>query len=190
MSLDSIELVIRFEKRFNVRLSDKEAEKIQTVEQAAAAFAKHLPPLRASTPTRALVRDRILQALGKSGELTDSVRLVDLFQRDTLVHDWKRLTEGTKFKMPRLPYADRLKNGRPGILEWVFGSTRATLANRTFGELVDWVVALNHEELIDVTRCSEYDVLMIAMGITEDQTGVSITEIRPTSSFINDLGID
>ncbi len=42
-SLDTVELIMEFEKEFNVSIPDEEAEKIQTVGQAIAYLTEHAP---------------------------------------------------------------------------------------------------------------------------------------------------
>ena len=65
------------------------------------------------------------------------------------------------------------------------------LSQDTIGDLVHWMLSMNHQKFIEVSAlCSKHDVEMIIIGIVSDAAGIPVNEIRLTHSITNDLGID
>jgi hypothetical protein len=57
-------------------------------------------------------------------------------------------------------------------------------------ELIGWIVAFNYEKLLGPPFASQYEIEQAVIGLTSDQSGVPVEEIRLQSSFTNDLGMD
>ncbi|SDJ92190.1 hypothetical protein SAMN05421823_101428 [Catalinimonas alkaloidigena] len=95
------------------------------------------------------------------------------------------------WKFPPLPKADlsdaSLKNRSP--FHHPQGSK--ALLQHTLADLIHFIGALNYEKLISLPHpASRYEVERVIVGITYERTGVDIEEIKPSSRFTYDLGID
>jgi hypothetical protein len=97
-----------------------------------------------------------------------------------------------ELKLPSLPPKDAEGKLNSVLLfllpKWVSGRSVLEL---NFGQIVDAVVAHNHQTLIDPLKPrSRYEILMAVIGLSSDKLGIAELEIRPTDSYVNDLGID
>jgi hypothetical protein len=59
-----------------------------------------------------------------------------------------------------------------------------------FADLIDWTLARNYELLLAKPWQNQYEVLQAVIGITSDSSGVEVSDIKPDSHFVYDLGID
>lgn len=61
---------------------------------------------------------------------------------------------------------------------------------QTLAALTDWTIAFNYEKLLLPPFTSQYEIEQVVIGLTSDKSGVPVEEIRLTSSFTSDLGMD
>jgi hypothetical protein len=186
MGLDTVELIVAFEKHFQITIPDREAERISTVGEAAACVTR-LKGLSAD-PARTAVHYAVLQ------KLLDCIRPDFPAAQGTMVlaafhHLPTQLTACMGLELPKLP---GLQPAAPGLLQKLLstsGLSPADWSKYTVADLVDWTLAQNYTSLLP-TPATLYEVQRAAIGITSYCSGVSVPEIQLTDSFTNDLGMD
>ena len=197
MGLDSVELVMAVEDKFGIRIEDSEAEKIYTIQD----FADIVYDKIITNPTdKCLVQIvfyRIRKAIGNltltKDEIYPEMKISELFTPLELKEKWHRLRIETGLELPKLVSLDF--NPKLGSYVKIFGiktiKRTRPVSKGTLRQLVDWTISLNRDKLINIEKIStKYEVERIICGITEDKTGVPISEIELYHSFSNDLGID
>lgn len=129
VGLDSVELVMDVEDRFNVKLPDADCQRVRTVADLAALVIMQLPKTEGVCPTaRAFFQFRTLivtHAVRERGRVRPKTRLSDLFPPDSR-RLWKALRKQDR-RMPRLvatPRADRiiLWSGAITAFAWLMAS--------------------------------------------------------------------
>ncbi|MCB2407188.1 hypothetical protein [Hymenobacter lucidus] len=190
MGLDSVELLVAFEKRFNLSIPDTEAEWIDTVAEAAECIGRHLrvPVAASRSAVFTAVLASLLQCLSQqklpAASITAATQLEALWPAGPAAEGLQLLAGCLALKIPGLP------KPRTGFSAWLLGQPSAPVwAGKTVADFVDWLVALNQEQLLP-TVATLYDVQRVVVGITSEKIGVPVDEIRLTDSFVNDLGID
>ena len=197
MGLDSVELVMAVEDKFGIRIEDSEAEKIYTIQD----FADIVYDKIITNPTDKclgqIVFYRIRKAIGNltltKDEIYPEMKISELFTPLELKEKWHRLRIETGLELPELVGLDF--NPKLGSYVKIFGiktiKRTRPVSKGTLRQLVDWTISLNRDKLINIEKIStKYEVERIICGITEDKTGVPISEIELYHSFSNDLGID
>jgi acyl carrier protein len=198
MGLDTVELIVSFEKHFGVEITDSAAGSIRTVGDMAAWLGQQLGTIgRRESAVRETVAQQLrtffeLPATLATAETEVTPLLALLPNHAAWKHYAAELRAQYRLVSPQLPV---VAPAPPlGWLARLFGSDqlppRPTLSNSTLGELIDWTVALNYEKLLSPPYSSQYDVEQAVIGLTCDKSGVEIEEIRLSSSFTNDLGMD
>ena len=198
MGLDTVELVVSFEKHFNLIVPDRVAERISTVGEMAAWLGQQLGTAgRRESAARNAVAMQLRELFTLPATLAAAeVQTTPLSQllpdRATLQQAAAQLLVRAGLLLPVLP--QNAASLPSGWLARLFGSdqlpTRPSLGNSTLGELIDWTVALNYEKLLLPPYSNQYDVEQAVIGITCDKSGVKVAEVRLSSSFTNDLGMD
>jgi acyl carrier protein len=181
-----------FERYFNLEIPDAVSEGIYTVGDAATWFSQQLGVAgQRQSAVRVAVAEQIVSELPPGSAETTPLRHVfpdasalkacryALSERRSLVLPplsplqeapislslWERLTDRA---LPRVPH-------------WY---------TQTVAELIDWTIAFKYEKLLIPPLASQYEVEQASIGLTSDQSGVPVEEIRLQSSFTNDLGMD
>ena len=192
MGLDSVELVITIEKHFAISISDGEAEKAMTVQDVADLVARHRPLVPDDRDVRGEVRIRLLRILeAQTASIADDTPFAELCQERLPAEIWRQWPSNDLLK-PDLPPNDQRYLGSNSwfafmIPKW---APDRSILDLTFGQVLDAVVAHNHMRLIDPLRPrSRYEILMAVIGVSSDSIGVAELEMRPTDSYVNDLGV-
>lgn len=186
MGLDTVELVVAFEKHFRVSIPDWEAETIGTVEEAAACVTrlKGFSPDPARTTAFYTVLEKLLGCMGAEFPAVEDTTLLS-----ALRHSQAQLTTCLGLEVPQLPglqppasgwLQKLLRIGWPAPLDW---------SKYTVADLTDWIVAQNYASLLP-EPVTLYEVQRAIIGITSYCSGLSVPEIRLQDSFTNDLGMD
>jgi hypothetical protein len=196
MGLDSVELVMRFEREFGLPIPDREVEQISTIGQMANWFYAHLPihqPER-DLPGEMLARlNQALERLGLPPVRDPAQRLADLLPPGDITATWQALQTALGLALPQLNDIDLKKSpqnwlGKLGIPPW---RPKSGVLASTVAELGQHICVLNYQQLIDFDRfSSQYEIMVAVMGITHHQCGVEPSEMHRDSRFANDLGID
>ncbi|MBD2767085.1 hypothetical protein IC235_04145 [Hymenobacter sp. BT664] len=197
MGLDTVELVVSFEKYFSLEIPDAVAEQLSTVGDVAEWLGQQLGTLgrRESTAREAVAAQlqQLFAAALPALRPAHEVPLAELLpNRRAQAQYAAQLLASSRLQLPELRYP-----GAAPAVQWLaklFGGDqlppKPTLATGTLADLTDWTVALNYQVLLRPPLHSQYDVEQAVIGLTSDQSGVDIPEISLRSSFTNDLGMD
>ena len=198
MGLDTVELIVSFEKHFGLDIPDRVAERINTVGDMAAWLGQQLGTTgRRDSAARVAVATHLRELVALP--VTLATKEAEATPLQLLLPDvaaWKnhaaQLLARHGLELPRLPLVPSIP--AIGWLARLFGSDRLpprpALSTSTLGELTDWTVALNFEQLLPPPHHNQYDVEQAVIGLTCDKCGISVEKIRLGSSFTNDLGLD
>ena len=198
MGLDTVALIVSFEKHFSLIIPDQAVERISTVGEMAAWLGQQLGTIGRR---ESAVRNAMALQLRGFFELPATLAAAEAEAKPLLTllpyHAiWEQYAADFRAQsglaLPLLPMVAPAPLF--GWLARLFGSdrlpTRSSLSNSTLGELIDWTVALNYEKLLPPPYANQYDVEQAVISLTCDKSGVEVVEIRLSSSFTNDLGMD
>jgi hypothetical protein len=195
MSLDSVELVVEFEKYFGLAFPDLEIEKVVTVQDMVNLVAKRLKITKKACSKQYALFVRIQGALlemqlDASGlELkTPIFKILD--PEDS--NQWREFVSLMQLEVPR-PHTEKNKE-RTGFfkrfnrLTWHVNYDWRALNVEQF---IMAIAAKNHKQLVGSYELSTlFEIEVVIVGITYEHTLVDIYEIQPGVSFANGLGID
>ena len=195
MGLDTVELVVAFEKHFQLEIPDPIAEQMGSVGDVAVWVGQQL----GTTEQRlSVIRINVAKALKHLLFAEQANEEGDKLLKDLLpdLHAYqeaaRRLQDehGLLFLIPdSIP-----RNSGNGWLRKLFagfgpeGETTASLYK--LSQLVDWTVAYNYEKLLMLPLTSQYEVEQAVIGITANKSGVDIPNIKLSSRFAYELGMD
>ncbi|MDU0369254.1 hypothetical protein ACFPAF_02510 [Hymenobacter endophyticus] len=199
MGLDSVELVVAFEKYFGLDIPNRMAEQLLTVADAAHAITglKNL----STNPARTVAYDELLLRL-----LRCLQTLQPLVTKATLLPELGLLGSSTKqqvtlatclqLQLPDL-FQTRWLSSSPGWWQRLFNTTSTAAltppypnwGQSTVADLAEWLLAQNYARLLP-QPATLYEVQRIVVGITSHQCGIPVPEIRLADSFTYDLGVD
>jgi hypothetical protein len=194
MGLDTVELIVAFEKHFQISIPDQEAEKIGTVGEAAACVTqlRGLLPDPIRTAAYHTVLQQVLSCLQPEFPTVSEVtRLAALWPAPSRGQATRQLANCLELEVPPLPklqpplppatwLPQLLQIRRPAPPEY-FPSTVA--------DLTEWIVAQNYARLLPAPT-TLYEAQRVMVGLTSYYSGVPVPEIRLSDSFTNDLGMD
>ncbi|WP_317129608.1 acyl carrier protein [Hymenobacter setariae] len=192
MGLDTAELAMSFERYFNQEIPDEAAEKLYTVGDVATWFSQRLGVAGQQQSTvRTVVAKQILSELPTgSAEVTP---LGQVFPGAPALKIYRHaLRERYGLILPPLSPLQAAPT-TPSLWERLTGQLLPRVPHwytQTVAELIDWTVAFNYEKLLRSPFASQYEIEQAVIGLTSDQSGVPVEEIRLQSSFTNDLGMD
>ena len=197
MGLDSVELVMSVEDKFGIRIQDSEAEKIYTVEDLIDIVFSRIIMNPTDKCLTQIVFYKIRKALrdltSNETQISPDLKISELFSISELKEKWSQLKVLVGLELPDLVALDF--NSELGSHVKIFGiktiKRTTPVSKGTLKQLVDWTISLNYDRLIDIENISsKYEIERIICAITEDRTGIPISEIELHHSFTNDLGID
>lgn len=188
MGLDSVELVMEWEKYFNIEIPDKEAVKMSTVQDAIEYIAAQVEYSQQQIDTKEKLLSEFKNSIAEMG-INFSMTLYDnIFQQIPAKEHktWKRISSETKLEMPEPLAAGALEK----FIDRIFPQ-KDNLEIVTLDRFIDLLAAVNYVKLIDRNHIQgKYEVMIAVMGITIQKIGVSPFEVFLDSSFTKDLGID
>jgi acyl carrier protein len=198
MGLDSVALVVDVEKHFDISISNKEAEKIYTVQDFAdCVFTK--VTLHPSRKCRSQIlfyqfRSFLVDKFGIEKErITLDTKLKDLILFEDLRTTWKQIETSLLVKLPELSQLDFDPALERDIrfLGLKFWTRKTPVTDGTVKKLVDWTLSLNHVTFIDPKNlCNRTDIERIVIGIISESCGIPVDEIKLSHSITDDLGVD
>ncbi|MGI4863891.1 MAG: hypothetical protein ACRYFZ_08205 [Janthinobacterium lividum] len=198
MGLDTVELIMSFERHFKLEIPDAAAESVRTVGELAAWLSQELGLAgQHQSAVRLAVWAQLRAVLylrnSKSGVYTEEALLHEVFpSRQQLANCRQQLLSRYGLLLPDLtppPTTPKI----PSLWEKIWGRplwSPPTWPTQTLAELTDWTVAINYEQLLHLPLASQYEVEQTVIGITSYSSGVPVEEIQLQSSFTNDLGMD
>jgi acyl carrier protein len=196
MGLDSVEILVRVEKHLDISISDREAEKILTVQDFAdCAFNKVTV-----NPTENCKSQMLFYKL--RNYFTDKGIAKEHVQRDTKIRDlitedlkdtWADIEKYLKLDLPTLSDLDfnPTKEKEIKMLGLKFWTRKSPVTVGTIGDLVNWTLAKNYDTLINPKSLFDKgDVEKIIIGIISDSMGIPVDEIKLEHKISYDLGVD
>ncbi|MCC6369627.1 MAG: hypothetical protein IT236_01340 [Bacteroidia bacterium] len=193
MSLDSVELVVNFEKHFQIHIPDKVAENVGTLQEAVDAISALLNIRNNSFSLQDKIFGKLQEAILKLKSLpeppTKNQLVINILGELT---NEKILFLSNELQL-NIPPAPPDKAGIKQIKKWFLLAYQPdfTYANFTLADFTDIICAANSKELVRVENISEkYEVYIHLAKVLSDHLGIDLYEIRPHKSFTNDFGID
>jgi hypothetical protein len=197
MGLDSVALLIDVEKHFDIHIPDPEAAKIYTLQDFAdCVYSKVKVNPSEVCKSRVLFYKLRIYFENKlemsSRDFYPQKQIGELIPATRLKNTWKMIEQDFDVQLPPLASADIDPEKRSMKIQILsFFRKEKRLSQGTLGDLVHWILAMNHRKFIDVhALCSKRDIEMIIIGIVSDSVGIPVVELRLTHSIVNDLGID
>ena len=196
MGLDSVELIVRFEKEFKKDIPDQVAETIGTIGDMVDWFYKnieiHKPDKKMDDEILKQLKD-VFAKLNLQYDFNFDSALKDYIPKNDLINTWKELKKELNLKIPKLNSQDLADKKRKDlkILGLIISSPKPPILNMKFERFIGCIGALNYKKFVDFDSITNlFEIKIAVIGITQDQCGVSIDRIFMNSSFTNDLGID
>lgn len=196
MGLDTVELIMKVEDHFGIKISDQEAEQISTIQDFSDVVYKHIEHRAPEKCISQLLFYRLRQTVKRIFELdvapiTPKTKLADVFSRVDAKMGWELLESELGLRMPAF-YRTELEDERGFNSVWFKAREKPIpLKERTLGDLVNWIISINYEQLTDVRNLgSKQDVQRVMLGIMEQTSGVPIDELKLEHSMTSDLGMD
>lgn len=198
MGLDTVELLVEVEKKFNIEIADHEAEKVLTISD----FVNVI-----YLKTKIIEKDKdifkniyyqlknIFLRLNVPEKLiTVNTEVTSLIPQSELELFWNQLTLKTGLKLPNskiIKYTEKIEKEDVKFLGLKIYTKTKRLRNHTLSQLVDYIVSLNYESLIDLNKIhSKYEIERTICMITSEKSGVEIHEIELFHAFTYDLGME
>jgi acyl carrier protein len=193
MGLDSVELLVRFEKYFEVDVPDAVAETLATPADVADWISQCLAlPAERNSLSREGV-ERHLEALFAGFAPTADTRLADLLPTGEVWLQYaQRLADQVGWQLPEIGWLQppRARGWLNQLFNWTTSVAPPDPNPYCFADLIDWTLARNYDLLVAKPWHNQYEVLQAIIGMTSDSSGVKVSEIKPSSHFVYDLGID
>ncbi len=190
MGLDSVELLMEFEKHFNIEISDKDASEINTVQEMVECISKYLNISDQGESLKDTIFKKI-KAVFHDYKYADSTfsysDKIFTFLSINEEESWLKISVeiNIPFFIP-IPKNDRFSKIFKNRFERLHTDTNSI----TVEQFTTAICAQNHEKLIDKENIkSKFEILISVIGITTDKLGINIFDIHPSKNFINDLGM-
>ncbi len=192
MGLDTVELVVSFERYFGLEIPDAVSEKLYTIADVAAWLSQQVGVAgQRHSAVRATVAKQLLSELPPNTNETSPLN-----QPLPTAQALKTYRYGLRSRyglvLPGLS-APSTVPAKPSLWERLTGRQLPATphwSTQTLTELIDWVVAFHYVRLLQAPLASQYEIERVVIGLTSDKSGVEVEEIRLDSSFTNDLGMD
>ncbi|MBT34421.1 MAG: hypothetical protein CMO01_32560 [Thalassobius sp.] len=196
MGLDTVELIMAFEDKFNVQISDADAGKVSTVSDVIEWLCAKLNIDSEQSELKDTLFSKVNTAFFDLGFITESLewktKLKEVLPKEEVEKHWNNIEYLITYKLPKLNKSDLgiLEKKRSFLGMTIFDSKSPFLDNDV-ERFIDCIGALNYKRLIDFSSLSDvFEVKIAVIGITMEHSGVDIDEIFLTSTFTGDLGMD
>jgi acyl carrier protein len=194
MGLDSVELLMEWEKYFDIQIPDLVAEKINTVQNAVDAISTILNLTDEKADLKDNIFGRLQNAVSKTVATNPSISQSDLVYKvfpDNNKQTWTSISTELGLEIPFPPTKsddNSLKTKVLTILNW---TPKFNYAELTFSDLTDIICGNNSQSLINAKSIkTKYEIYIVLMAITVDKIGIDIYEFKPDKTFTGDFGID
>lgn len=196
MGLDSVELVMNVEKHFGIRIPDKEAEKILTVQDFTDCVSSYI-----TLDSGAKCKSQYLFYVLRDYFVTEYQHDKLNFLPTTLIDEimpvesrkdiWEKLSTDFNIELPTLRKIDTHPGEEESLFSELFIDKRNPVGDYSIRDLVNWILSLNHRKLITVDNLfNTEDVKRIIVGIISDRMAIDVESIEPHHKIVDDLGIN
>jgi acyl carrier protein len=193
MGLDSVELLVRFEKYFEVEVPDAVAERLSTPGDVAAWVSQFLDiPTTSDSPSREAVVRRLGLLFAAHRPVADMLLINLLPNGEAWASYAQQLAGQVGWQLPEIGWLrpPRARGWLNQLFDWATSIAPPEPNRYCFTDLVDWTLARNYQQLLFKPWHSQYEVLQAIIGMASDSSGLEVSEIKPSSRFALDLGID
>jgi len=180
MGLDSVELIIAFEKYFKINIPDREAEKMYRISDVV----RYLNTVYATAPISKPVSG-LLQ-----NKFTDFLNLVPeapVFERYRIEDKifWEQVATGTNLAIV-LPKG-RVPNTLNRLQRLFYLKPDYEVAQITYSRFLEVIAYVNYKALIEPGKWNSIEALTIVVcGITIELNDLDPYEVYPSSGFVDD----
>lgn len=195
MGMDTVELVMKFERYFNIQIPDPVAEQMTTPQEAAGAIAGILNITDAATPLRdyyfTFLHNLLARFEADSPAFTLSSPIAHhLSPRQEL--KWQQVKEALQLNVPMPVLVDPGEmNTLSQLKKRIMGAPAYDWNQLTTEQFILAILAVNYQSLVQTAGITNtYDILVAVTGITIDHAGSDPYETMPGSTFTSDLGLD
>jgi hypothetical protein len=200
MGLDSVALLMEWEKAFAIDIPNAEAEQIVSVRNATETILRHihLQPGMVCKSQKLFYafRHYFTHSFGiELSQFEPGTPLKELLPEKNRRWLWQQMESELSWILPELMHSDLGQEPAAPIkflgISWTRGQRDTPLTHHTVGEFIGFVLALNYEKLVALpSAANREEVEKVVIGITSDKIGIPIHQIFPESRFTYDLGID
>lgn len=183
MGLDSLDLVVSIEERFNIEIQEDEACRIKTVGELLLCIKSKLSLSDHENPEHIRIKHHIkdyfsglhLSQIDHSSPLDKQITSPE--KQGLLTY----LKTKTRLDIPDLNKKRTLFSYR----------SNRRLKKLSLNDIITWIMALNSKTLIpEKNTYSAFEVMWILYGFFIHNLGVPFQEIKLQANLANDLGID
>lgn len=194
MGLDTVELIVEFEKFFQIDIPNREAEKMTTVRQATDTIARLLHISATEAPLRDHYFGLIQSALSAhtpDKPFTLSANIAPYLSAGD-EERWKKLDSTLGLPVHRAA----MRQSAPAKSSWWRKHIMVWLPAYDWNNITvdDFILAFCASQYARILRKEKitnyYEILVAVTGITVNKAGVDYYEVSPDSSFTSDLGLD
>jgi hypothetical protein len=191
MGLDSVELLMEWEKYFDIEIPDLVAEKIGTVQEAVDAISiiMNIAEDKPYLGEKIFLRLKTAIINGGFAAQVEESSFVCEFIPEYQNQVWQVISKELDLEVPLPPVKPEGPLAKLfSIAAWV---PRFNYQKLTFYELTDVICGANYKKLIDPKSIStKYEIYIILMGLTVEKIGIDYYEFKSEKSFTGDFGID
>lgn len=195
MGLDSVELVMEFEKYFAIEIPDPDAEKLWTVGLTIEYLANRLNVTEINCSAKLAILksivDNIRQQRNYDFDITLDSSLQSIFGEVKKI-DLDLIINSINYSIPTIDLYDKNSQSILDRLKrFITWQPNCDVQNLTLSEIIIKTIANNLEKLIDVKNIKTIDEIEAAViRIVVDKIGVDYFEVVRSASYTNDLGVD
>lgn len=195
MGLDSIELVMEFEKYFAIEIPDQDAEKLWTIGRTIDYIAQKLNVTETNCAIKLTTLKNIIDNLKRVRNYSLDISLESSLQ--SIFGEIKRadldlVINSINYQVPDINLFDK-DSGKiiDKVKNWISWKPNCDVPNLTLSEIIIKTIANNLELLVDPKNVKTIDEIEAAViRIVVDKIGVDYFEVTRTASYTNDLGVD
>ncbi len=187
MGLDSVELIIAFEKYFKVDIPDREAEKMYGISDVVDYLAS-IKDLKSEDEEISVLLQHKFASLLK-------LQLVDPIFRQYNNKDeefWKllKMNTGLKIVVPK-SLTERQIEALNFFQKLFYKKPDYITDQINYKRFLEVIAYINYETLVNPAQCNTREAVTVAVaGITIKLNGLDPYEVYPDSRFVDDLGIN
>lgn len=194
MGLDSVELLMEWEKYFDIKIPDLVAEKINTVQNAVDAISTILNLTDEKADLKDNIFGRLQNAVSRTVATNPSISQSDLVYKifpDNNKQTWTSISTELGLEIPFPPTKLDDNSFKTKVLTVLNWTPKFNYAELTFSDLTDIICGNNSQSLINAKSIkTKYEIYIVLMAITVDKIGIDIYEFKPDKTFTGDFGID